>query len=115
MISKLLYGAGYVGTFTSIKVKTVKNLIVSSNIISKQKQFLASGSEAAQFNFVVNRIRKEVNGDIDKLQEAINKLKQKTNYLGISKDIFRNARLKVIEEQARSVDLLMDNVAPQMG
>ena len=115
MISKVLYGTGYVSQVISIKVKGVKNSLTSLEILNKQKQYINDGSKAAQVSFLANRIMNCTYGDISDLRTSVNEIQEKFAYLNFSEDTFREATRKVIEEYSQSNEVLMNNHAPELG
>ena len=115
MISKVLYGTGYVSQAISIRVKGVKNSLATLEILNKQKQYINEGSKAAQVSFLANRIMNCTYGDISDLRTSVNEVKEKFAYLNFSEETFREATRKVIEEYSQTEEVLMDNHAPELG
>ena len=115
MISKAMYGAGYLSEVVSIRARSLKNAVMCSEILNKQKQYINEGSKAAQVSFLANRIMNCTYGDISDLRASVNEVKEKFAYLNFSEDTFREATRKVIEEYSQTEEVLMDNHAPELG
>jgi len=115
MISKVMYSAGYMSEVVSIRARSLKNAVMCSEILNKQKKYINEGSNAAQISFLTNRIMNCTYGNIDDLRTSVNEVKEKFAYLNFSENTFREATRKVIEEYSQSEEVLIDNHAPQLG
>ncbi len=70
MISKAMYGAGYLSEVVSIRARSLKNAVMCSEILNKQKQYINEGSKAAQVSFLANRIMNCTYGIISDLRTS---------------------------------------------
>lgn len=111
MIDKLMYGTGYASEIIRIRARNLKNVIASSKVLNKQKQYITEGSKAAQVAFLTSKIMRCTKGDISKLAESVRYIKNTLNHLHFSEDVFREANRNVIEEYSSSEEVLMENPA----
>lgn len=114
MITKALYGVGYISGIGIVNAKRAKQVLFDSRF-KKQKEQIKLGIEAAQIKYVANHIEKKlveivpsIDGDLSivwdpkDLRKAHKQATSDLSYQQFDSSIFDKARVNLLEKYSSS-------------
>ena len=117
MITKTLYGIGYVSGIGIVNAKRAKQVLFD-NRFKKQKEQIKLGLEAAQIKYVANHIEKSlievapsigtdlsIVWDPKDLRKAHKQAKNELSYQGFYSSIFDKAKRNLLEKYSSSEEV----------
>jgi hypothetical protein len=124
MITKALYGVGYISGVGIVNAKRVRQVLFD-NRFKKQREQIKLGLEAAQIKYVANHIEKSlievtpsigtdlsIMWDPKDLRKAHKQAKSSLSYQGFDSSIFDKAKMNLIEKYSSSEEVTQTQLAP---